>query len=312
MSSIIFGKKYLNSNIGSLSYSLNTKDLTSYLTIPLPQTVEKKPFGLQLFYNLNSEDVGQYANFGKGISFSYQHSFLDKSSEENSIYVTDVLGVKKTFVRENNTSSVYLNELSGEKLLVTSSEYILMDTNGTKITYKQKLQRLSKYETLNSFNFEHFTAPTMLFKYSNDNCSVEFISNLSDKKITQINFKQITNKNSRTNYQVFLTYDSNNYLSQIEYKEGSTTLEKYTFTRTTSTITIEDVLLHKKLVITTSSQTKTISSYVNNVFMGTQTISVSGSKTTLTDIEGKKTLYFYNNFNQLEYEVNENGWVRTH
>ena len=312
MSTELNEKKIINVSIGKITFYVNTKDLTSFLTIPLPQTVEKKPFGLQLFYNLNSEDVGQYANFGKGISFSYQHSFLDKSSEENSIYVTDVLGVKKTFVRENNTSSVYLNELSGEKLLVTSSEYILMDTNGTKITYKQKLQRLSKYETLNSFNFEHFTASRMLFKYSNDNCSVEFISNLSDKKITQINFKQITNKNSRTNYQVFLTYDSNNYLSQIEYKEGSITLEKYTFTRTTSTITIEDVLLHKKLVITTSSQTKTISSYANNVFMGTQTISVSGSKTTLTDIEGKKTLYFYNNFNQLEYEVNENGWVRTH
>ena len=305
-------KKIINVSIGKITFYVNTKDLTSYLTIPLPQTVEKKPFGLQLFYNLNSEDVGQYANFGKGISFSYQHSFLDKSSEENSFYVTDVLGVKKTFVRENKTSSVYLNELNGEKLLVTSSEYILMDTNGTKITYKRKLQRLSKYETLNSFNFEHFTASGMLFKYSNDNCSVEFISNLSDKKITQINFKQITNKNSRTNYQVFLTYDSNNYLSQIEYKEGSTTLEKYTFTRTTSTVTIEDVLLHKKLVITTSGQTKTISSYVNNVFMGIQTISVSGSKTTLTDIEGKKTLYFYNNLNQLEYEVNENGWVRTH
>ncbi len=45
MSSIIFGKKYLNLKIGSLSYSLNTKNLTSYLTIPLPQTVGKKPFG---------------------------------------------------------------------------------------------------------------------------------------------------------------------------------------------------------------------------------------------------------------------------
>ena len=99
MSSIIFGKKYLNSNIGSLSYCLNTKDLTSYLTIPLPQTVGKKPFSLQLFYDLDGINKDYTINFGKGITFSSQLFFDNQVSKENVIYVTDLLGNKRKFIQ---------------------------------------------------------------------------------------------------------------------------------------------------------------------------------------------------------------------
>ena len=201
---------------------------------------------------------------------------------------------------------------TGEQLILTDSNYTIVKTDGTKLTFGKNDKYLSKYESPDSTTFEYFMQSGAQFKYFSTECAVEFKTKALSTIINRIDILQHTSTSVTINYQVFLTYDSNNYLSQIEYKEGSITLEKYTFTRTTSTITIEDVLLHKKLVITTAGQTKTISSYVNNVFMGTQTISVSGSKTTLTDMEGKKTLYFYNNFNQLEYEVNENGWAVRH
>lgn len=127
MSSIINGKKYLNLNIGNLTYSLNTEDLTSPITIPLPQTIEKKPFGLQLFYNLNDTNVGQYANFGKGISFSYQLSFLDKTEEDNCIYVVDILGTKKKFVKSTDSNKIYINELDGQNYSYKEIERIIIE-----------------------------------------------------------------------------------------------------------------------------------------------------------------------------------------
>lgn len=312
MGSIIFGKKYLNLSIGNLSYSLNTQDLTSYLTIPLPQTVGKKPFSLQLFYDLDGINKDYTINFGKGITFSSQLFFDNQVSKENVIYVTDLLGNKRKFIQDSSSSMLFTCDSTGEQLILTDSNYTIVKTDGTKLTFGKNDKYLSKYESPDSTTFEYFMQSGAQFKYFSTECAIEFKTKALSTIINRIDILQHTSTSETINYQVFLTYDSNNYLSQIEYKEGSTTLEKYTFTRTTSTITIEDVLLHKKLVITTAGQTKTISSYVNNVFMGIQTISVSGSKTTLTDIEGKKTLYFYNNLNQLEYEVNENGWVRTH
>ena len=100
MSSIIFGKKYLNSNIGSLSYSLNTKDLTSYLTIPLPQTVEKKPFGLTILYNLDSDKIDESVNLGKGGIFSHRLTFQDV--DDTQFNVIDCLGNKRVFIKNYN------------------------------------------------------------------------------------------------------------------------------------------------------------------------------------------------------------------
>ena len=311
MSSIIFGKKYLNSNIGSLSYSLNTKDLTSYLTIPLPQTVEKKPFGLTLLYNLDSDRIDDSINLGKGGTFSHSLTFQDV--DDTQFNVIDCLGNKRVFIKNEDTPTIMICEQTGETLYDEIVDYKIVNQQGGYSLFESESFFLNQYLGNDGSYFVFRKVSKKVFRYTNNDCAMEFISTASDCfKAERIDIKQITNGSNRINYQVFLTYDSNNYLSQIEYKEGSTTLEKYTFTRTTSTITIEDVLFHKKLVITTSGQTKTISSYVNNVFIGTQSITKGTLKSILTNAEGKKTEYGYNVKNLLEYEVNENGWVRTH
>ena len=312
MSSILFGKKYLNLSIGNLSYSINAEDLTSYLTIPLPQTVGKKPFGLQLFYDLDGINKDNIINFGKGITFSSQLFFDNQVSEENTIYVTDLLGNKRKFIQDSSSSMLFTCDSTGEQLILTDSNYTIVETDGTKLTFGKNDKYLSKYESPDSTTFEYFMQSGAQFKYFSTECAVEFKTKALSTIINRIDILQHTSTSETINYQVFLTYDSNNYLSQIEYKEGSTTLEKYTFTRTTSTITIEDVLLHKKLVITTSGQTKTISSYIHNVLIGTQSITKGTLKSTLTNAEGKKTEYGYNIKNQLEYEINENGWAVRH
>lgn len=311
MSSIIFGKKYLNLKIGSLSYSLNTKNLTSYLTIPLPQTVGKKPFGLTLLYNLDSDRIDDSINLGKGGTFSHSLTFQDV--DDTQFNVIDCLGNKRVFIKNEDTPTTMICEQTGETLYDEIVDYKIVNQQGGYSLFESESFFLNQYLGNDGSYFVFRKVSKKVFRYTNNDCAMEFISTASDCfKAERIDIKQITNGSNRINYQVFLTYDSNNYLSQIEYKEGSTTLEKYTFTRTTSTITIEDVLFHKKLVITTSGQTKTISSYVNNVFIGTQSITKGTLKSILTNAEGKKTEYGYNVKNLLEYEVNENGWVRTH
>ena len=311
MSSIIFGKKYLNLKIGSLSYSLNTKDLTSYLTIPLPQTVGKKPFGLTLLYNLDSDRIDDSINLGKGGTFSHSLTFQDV--DDTQFNVIDCLGNKRVFIKNEDTPTIMICEQTGETLYDEIVDYKIVNQQGGYSLFESESFFLNQYLGNDGSYFVFRKVSKKVFRYTNNDCAMEFISTASDCfKAERIDIKQITNGSNRINYQVFLTYDSNNYLSQIEYKEGCTTLEKYTFTRTTSTITIEDVLFHKKLVITTSGQTKTISSYVNNVFIGTQSITKGTLKSILTNAEGKKTEYGYNVKNLLEYEVNENGWVRTH
>lgn len=311
MSSIIFGKKYLNLKIGSLSYSLNTKDLTSYLTIPLPQTVGKKPFGLTLLYNLDSDRIDDSINLGKGGTFSHSLTFQDV--DDTQFNVIDCLGNKRVFIKNEDTPTIMICEQTGETLYDEIVDYKIVNQQGGYSLFESESFFLNQYLGNDGSYFVFRKVSKKVFRYTNNDCAMEFISTASNCfKAERIDIKQITNGSNRINYQVFLTYDSNNYLSQIEYKEGSTTLEKYTFTRTTSTITIEDVLFHKKLVITTSGQTKTISSYVNNVFIGTQSITKETLKSILTNAEGKKTEYGYNVKNLLEYEVNENGWVRTH
>ena len=311
MISIIFGKKYLNLKIGSLSYSLNTKNLTSYLTIPLPQTVGKKPFGLTLLYNLDSDRIDDSINLGKGGTFSHSLTFQDV--DDTQFNVIDCLGNKRVFIKNEDTPTTMICEQTGETLYDEIVDYKIVNQQGGYSLFESESFFLNQYLGNDGSYFVFRKVSKKVFRYTNNDCAMEFISTASDCfKAERIDIKQITNGSNRINYQVFLTYDSNNYLSQIEYKEGSTTLEKYTFTRTTSTITIEDVLFHKKLVITTSGQTKTISSYVNNVFIGTQSITKGTLKSILTNAEGKKTEYGYNVKNLLEYEVNENGWVRTH
>lgn len=311
MSSIIFGKKYLNLKIGSLSYSLNTKNLTSYLTIPLPQTVGKKPFGLTLLYNLDSDRIDDSINLGKGGTFSHSLTFQDV--DDTQFNVIDCLGNKRVFIKNEDTPTTMICEQTGETLYDEIVDYKIVNQQGGYSLFESESFFLNQYLGNDGSYFVFRKVSKKVFRYTNNDCAMEFISTASNCfKAERIDIKQITNGSNRINYQVFLTYDSNNYLSQIEYKEGSTTLEKYTFTRTTSTITIEDVLFHKKLVITTSGQTKTISSYVNNVFIGTQSITKETLKSILTNAEGKKTEYGYNVKNLLEYEVNENGWVRTH
>ena len=311
MSSIIFGKKYLNLKIGSLSYSLNTNDLTSYLTIPLPQTVGKKPFGLTLLYNLDSDRIDDSINLGKGGTFSHSLTFQDV--DDTQFNVIDCLGNKRVFIKNEDTPTIMICEQTGETLYDEIVDYKIVNQQGGYSLFESESFFLNQYLGNDGSYFVFRKVSKKVFRYTNNDCAMEFISTASDCfKAERIDIKQITNGSNRINYQVFLTYDSNNYLSQIEYKEGSTTLEKYTFTRTTSTITIEDVLFHKKLVITTSGQTKTISSYVNNVFIGTQSIRKGTLKSILTNAEGKKIEYGYNVKNLLEYEVDENGWVRTH
>ena len=311
MSSIIFGKKYLNLSIGNLSYSINAEDLTSYLSIPLPKTVEKKPFGLTILYNLDSDKIDESINLGKGGTFLHSLTFQDV--DDTQFNVIDCLGNKRVFIKNEDTPTTMICEQTGETLYDEIADYKIVNQQGGYAEYNSDTAFLNKYVGNNGSVFIYRYISKKVFQYTNNDCAMEFISTASNCfKAERIDIKQITNGSNRINYQVFLTYDSNNYLSQIEYKEGSTTLEKYTFTRTASTIIIEDVLLHKKLVITTSGQTKTISSYIHNVLIGTQSITKGTLKSTLTNAEGKKTEYGYDYKNLLEYEINENGWAVRH
>lgn len=312
MDTINNGKKFFSKKINSISYFIDSSNLNSFVLISLPATIEKKPFNLQLFFDLSKEEIDLNSNFGKGVFFSNKLFFEDFLKTNDCFYVTNLLGKKKKFIPDSSTENSLICQSTGEHLIVGSSLLLFINKDGTKVTYKKNTGLVEKLSSNSHGFYEYKTDKNIVFKYSNDNCSVEFVSNSSDKRITRIDIKQNTDSNSLLNYQIFLTYNSDNYLSQIEYKENGVTIEKYAFTKGESVFILKDEIYNQSIIETNYGTHKKIETYVNSVFIGAQTISVSGNKTTITNKEGKKIQYLYNEKHQLEYEVDEKGWVIRH
>ena len=306
-SRIFFTKK-----MNSINFFIDSTNLNSYILISLPVTIEKQPFGFQLLFDLNSDEYDSNSNFGKGIFLSNKLLFEDDIKENQSFYTTNLLGKKKCFQICDSNNNSFVCHATGEQLIVGSSLLLFINKEGTRVTYNKKTGQVKKFTSNTNGCYELKSSTNALFRYANDNCSVEFISTTSDKKITQIVFKQITDKINRTNYQVYLTYDANNYLKSIEYKENDITIEKYSFSKSETTFIVKDEMKKSAIIETNYGTYKEIETYINGIFISAQTINLEGKRTILTNKEGRKTEYCYNINNQLEYEINENGWATRH
>lgn len=170
-SRIFFTKK-----MNSINFFIDSTNLNSYILISLPVTIERQPFGFQLLFDLNSDEYDSNSNFGKGIFLSNKLLFEDDIKENQSFYTTNLLGKKKCFQICDSNNNNFVCHATGEQLIVGSSLLLFINKEGTKVTYNKKTGQVKKFTSNTNGCYELKSSSNALFRYANDNCSVEFIS----------------------------------------------------------------------------------------------------------------------------------------
>ncbi|RIA64784.1 hypothetical protein EI71_01913, partial [Anaeroplasma bactoclasticum] len=278
----------ISHEIGGISAQVNLCPSASniLLIIPLFKTIGVGVMTPSLIYNYQIRNSG---GLFSGAHFTYFPTLYKNGS---NIYINNPDGTVDYYNGYNNvnpeTESYVYYSYAGRDL------YILKDKYENKIEYLEHNYSLP-YRILykNGMTINVQSSSNIPMKIDNV-CGDEIYFSYNGSYITNL----IYYKNNVIKYKTYLSY-TNNKLSGVETKvvdnNIETTIEYYTITESTNSLVVKDEIMNYSYTYTLNNDNQVISFYDSYYPTNITSISYSDTTTTVTDIFGKTSKYYFCN-----------------
>ena len=274
--------------IGSLKTIVNLCPSASNILVEIPlfKTFGASVMSPSLIYNYLLRGSGGYI---KGAKFIY---FPTLSKEGNTFYITNPDGTVDSYNGYNTinpeTNSYIYYSYAG------IDYYILKDKYDNKIEYLDYNYSLPYRIIYKDGTTLTITSSSNIPSKISNSCGDEILFIYNGSYISQIHYK----KNNTILYKAYLGL-TNNKLSSVNIKKvvGSdeTIIAHYTITESSNTLSVKDEILNYSYTYTFNNDNQ-ITSFHDSYYPAKITnISYSATTTTVTDIFGKVTKYYFSN-----------------
>ena len=274
--------------IGSLKTIVNLCPSASNILVEIPLF---KTFGVSvmspsLIYNYQLRNSGGYI---KGVKFSY---FPTLYKDGNNLYIHNPDGTIDFYngynaINPETDSYIFYNHLGIDY-------YTLKDKYDNKIEYLDYNYSLPYRIIYKNGTTLTITSSSNIPSKITNSCGDEILFIYNGSYINQIHYK----KNNTILYKAYLGL-TNNKLSSVNIKKvvGSdeTIISHYTITESSNTLSVKDEILNYSYTYTFNNDNQ-ITSFHDSYYPAKITnISYSATTTTVTDIFGKVTKYYFSN-----------------
>ncbi|MDE7263687.1 MAG: hypothetical protein K2N64_03385, partial [Anaeroplasmataceae bacterium] len=299
--------KQISQTIGDVAkgfVNVNKEDANMHLIIPLFTTLGPNPMELSLIWN--NQDKDKIGAFGKGFRPSVYYDIKEVNSTK--IEVTEADG--STLEYEKRSDGKYYSVETG---LVISKDSVYLPGEGDYDTYTMKDQQGNCMD----FDEKYTYYITSMQKVNSFRTTLEGL-NMDNGEGAKVTFSETDRVQTRATYtqngttlgDIDFDYDLNQRLTAVKYYKESRLVKYLSITYSSNEITVKDEISKNYFTYTFTSNcvtkiTEVINDDTNNAVQ--TSIAYEDRRTTLTDNDGRKVYFYFDNNNFPLFEIDEDG-----
>lgn len=281
-------------NAAETSININKQDANLHISVPLIATIGLNPIETSLTFNLQDKAINN--EFGKGFKLNFY-----KKISGTTVYNYDGSSDSYTYGLENKETGLILKKVSDENYGAYHHE--IEDKYGNKLVFNnsQNYPKTINYKNGN-ITYIDFVSETKIIKNGKGD-EIKFKKN-GNNNITLVEYY---NENSLVN-SVGISYDSNEVISKLIYKNGSTIVATTSFVfRDNEIVVIDDLSGYRiKYILDGNKVTSFIDGFDSNYTNGHDNkIEYFDNYSVLTNYKGDKSYSFFDDNNLLKFELDE-------
>lgn len=313
--------KQITQELGGINgyVNLNKKDNNIILEIPIISTTKDCPINFSLTYNYQKRTISTI--FGNGMYTNFNELIKQGSSLINLLNYD---GTKDVFTVDSEDADLYKNEETLKEIKKITSQdttsgyyYLLSDKYGNEMRYdpiNMEFPYSIKTKNNDSYTIDN-NEDTIIIENKNFE---QIIITKETNLITFVHkFSSSASCGEVNGFCTKLYLDNSNNISKIEYLMFNTGTEIFDVYKTinitisTNQITLNDLDTNQTLIYTlTNGLVTQIKNYIVEGYERTTNINyVSYYKTIVTNYDGKKVLYYFDENYLPVNEIDENGTI---
>lgn len=290
-------------NAAQTSINVNKDAANLHIVLPLINTVGPNQIETSLIFNL--QDMKESFSFGKGFRLNYYSKISKHSDNLNQVTNSD---------GSTDLYSVYMGEKNDETGMILGFrqinpyggyEYQLTDKYGNVSEFdgNQPYPNKIKFKNGDVITSDFIAATRYMDNGKGD--VLQFTKNGNDN-ITLVQYLQ----DGRLVSSVEIQYDNNQYISNVTYKNGNSTISSTSLKFSSTEIIVVDDLSGYRIKYTISDKkvVSFIDGYDENYTNGHKSsIDYFDSYSVLTNYKGEKTYVFFDEDHMPSFEMDENN-----